>query len=789
MTHSLSSSTATHPNDCVQHRRSSNVNSLQSTPQTDPQRSEPLFSPLGLTRTVGPSHRTVSGGALPSSDGSSASSPSGARHWSVFYPEGIEVLPPVSLHYLHLGCWCTIAGGWDYFSHKNLRKGEVIGHRVEWLHTALPRDRFVFLVEPVEARQQKSLWGMIWKLIYGQPPAFAFARGKLLWRIQEGSAAQEWMRSRRANTQRAAANSQAPQETSTMGVEAIEVLHSDITAIDYAPGMTSSRLAIETKVASALWFNSPEEAYSYYGCLDKLPPSQVDNSAGDSRVAKGRAAMPTAVLHRREDSHPMYTYNGSGLSDGGTREGKDGGEAIGLHEVEGLMPISRNASTMEPRSPQPSPDSGPGVPCVLQDPEVLVLPPSTVFTPTYRSSDCSMLHALHRQPPASSAGALSSVETPLGTPELRSHVARVDADTAQAEHAAAELLHLTGECNEKPVHRQQHFNTMVTVYTQDPHFNAVLREVLLPEPGTFPFTTSVQEQKRLLSLYEAGMPSWTIFVTRYGLPYRRWFRLFAVMLVNIWPLIALCVGLYDLYKHMPYLTGFLSDTLAPVTAWIDHHFTLRISMLVTYLVTVSYSVLYAFHAFVKSIVALMNLLVAPILPLLQLVALLAYPVKAVYAAVVFMLGPVFSLVWALWLTVKLVLAGPFKAIYFVFRSIGFAAGPGVPSATAAVQQASYFMLWWKSWLDFWDKVARPIKNVAKAAYDGIVHVGVSTARREASIRRWYTAKLRSVSTVLDVYIDCVQCNWSLFWYLPSWRPLLMALVVIAFSVATLVVPS
>lgn len=683
----------------------------------------------------------------------------------------MEVLPPVAMHYLHLGCWCTVAGGLDYFSHRRLNRGEVMGHQVLWLHTARPRDRFVFLIDPVEAREAKSFWGLLWKSIYGKPPAFAIARGRLLWRIQD-SQAQHLHNKPKGKSPQAQAK-HASSKVDPPGIEAIEVLHSDITAMDYAPGLTSTRLALETKIAAAHWFPTSEEAYAYYGCLDKHPSFHQPSNESSQNHQHGR---PLGA-DMKQPSQLSFANNGSMHSDAG-------GEAIEAQLS------SETLGFNDPSSPHPSPSLTSAAAAPLAEsfdglpPSALVLPPSSAvfqLDETLRTTE--------------SLSALCAKATPDGSPDLPPSRSRrsmahtypnanlnrhhLDPETLLAETAAAGMFYRFNEV--QPVQTLKHFNTMVIVYAQDPHFNAVLREVLMPEPGTFPFAASVAEQRRLLSLYETGMPSWTIFFSRYGLPYRRWFRLVAVMLVNLWPLIALCVGLYDLYKHMPYLKEFLADTLTPLTGWMETHFTLRISMLVTYLVTVSYTVLQATHSFGKSVIALTNFVIAPLMPLLQLFSLLRYPLFFLWTTLSMVLGPVLVLMRMLWLLVSTVLVGPFTALYYLFRSIGFVAGPS--TATTAVQQASYFMLWWRSWLDFWDKVARPIKNVAKACYDGVVHLGVSIVRREASIRRWYTAKLRIISSAVELYIDCVHHNWLLFAALPSWKALWVSFVILALGIA------
>lgn len=791
--------------------------------RTPPPPAHIIFPPPAADRS--PTARTLSGSiqqlqqTSASSNSDSAADPNAATshsssappaHWSIFYTGGTELLPAVTMHYLHLGAWCTIAGGLDYFLHRQLKRGEVMGHRVHWLHTARPRDRFVFLIDPVEAQEPKSIWGLIWKTIYGKPPAFAIARGRLLWRISEESSVRVWQRGLANATQQQPPSSNhgtpstgpKPPPIAPPGVEAIEVLHSDITAMDYAPGITSNRLALETKVAAALWFPTAEQAYEYYGCLDKNPANRGKRSHD--------ASMRDTVRSFRQTNRsggggggggaPVVNSltNASGLSDQHHRY-RDGGEVIeSFVALSRESTLSQDAHFQQPPSPHPSPSLDAvrnptsiwgDIPQVDEDrdeassglPPALELPPSGAVVSDAPSSTSSSTRRRSSTTLLDVSALSAKQATPYGSPDLphRSQNDSFDIDDRRAESAAAELLHSTATV--QPTQTLKHYNTMVVVYTQDPSFNAVLRDVLMPEQGTFPYTASVQEQKRLLSMYEAGMPTWTIFFSRYGLPYRRWFRLVAVMLVNLWPLIALGVGLYDLYKHMPYLKEFLADTLTPLTGWMEHHFTLRISMLVTYLVTVSYSVLQALHSFGRSAIALTNFVFAPVLPVIQMFSLLKYPFLFVWTTITFVLGPVITLLSTLWLLFTTILAGPFRMMWYVFRTMGFVAGPSA-AATTAVQQASYMVLWWRSWLDFWDKVARPIKNVAKACYDGIVHLGVSIARREASIRRWYFAKLSVITMLVELYVDVMRNNWLIFMSLPSWRGLGVSLIIVFWSV-------
>ena len=284
---------------------------------------------------------------------------------------------------------------------------------------------------------------------------------------------------------------------------------------------------------------------------------------------------------------------------------------------------------------------------------------------------------------------------------------------------------------------RDHPNTMVIVYSQDPHFNAVLREVLLPEKGQIQFTESAREQRRLLALYEAGMPSWTVFFSRWGLPYRRFFRLVAVSIYNLWPAIALGVGVYDLYKHMPFLADFFAEHFHPAIEWINEHFTIHQSFLVTYIITVSFTALQGLHALLKSLRSFFAFILQPLTALGALFGLLQYPLMALWSFVTLVMWPFVQLFTTIFNIISGTLLAPFK-IVSSFVQMLMALAPGSSAAMTATANTTGFIA---NWLYFWDKVLRPVKNVLKACYDGIVHVGVAIARREASLRRWYSGLL------------------------------------------------
>jgi hypothetical protein len=451
----------------------------------------------------------------------------------------------------------------------------------------------------------------VFRAIYGVAPRFALLR--------------------RAHHTR---GTRCPPGSRIPGIECVEVLHADVTALDFCPSLTSDRLAIETCRATTRWFATRHEAEEYY----------------DTR----RDLRPTAALGRTPEHRPAQP--------------RDVPSALGLTQNAGRQPPTQR-------------DIGDGTYSPLMD------GPLTV--------------EFEAKPQPSFFDSLP----------------------------------------------RYHENTMIVVFSQDPNFTSVMRELLQPtysaherKPTSLlaPFTENEKSQRRLLALYEAGIPSWAVFFCRWGLPYRRWFRIAAVTMLNIWPFIALVVGLYDLYKHMPYVREWLE----PVADWMDAHFTLRVSVAVAYLFTLVIQALDSIFRFVKGFLAIVGFLVSPLYPLWEVFSLLRGPALstlAVFVVVAKSTGTVVVLLWNL-------LASTFMLPYYLgqlMMGVVYAKQAAEP-VRATVASASYTLLMWRSTLRFWQEVARPVKNLLKAIYDGIVHVGTQAVRREASLRLWYTAKYREM---------------------------------------------
>ncbi|KAL3156757.1 hypothetical protein ABBQ38_001032 [Trebouxia sp. C0009 RCD-2024] len=104
------------------------------------------------------------------------------------------------------------------------------------------------------------------------------------------------------------------------------------------------------------------------------------------------------------------------------------------------------------------------------------------------------------------------------------------------------------------------------------------------------YTATVQNNERLLKLYESGLPVWAIFLPTYGLYYRPWMRRLTWILFIAVSIFSMACGFYDLYKNVPHVDKVLRKVLGslflPSTAifhWLEDHAQIRLSILLTYL--------------------------------------------------------------------------------------------------------------------------------------------------------------------------------------------------------------
>lgn len=852
-------------------------------------------------------------------------------HPSVFYPHGLEGLPPILLHYITIGGWRTVAPGKDYYHHRRLRGGEVLGHTVRWMQNAKPRDRFVFFVWPVspeksegkeeEAEEEGCGWpdgscnsssmrscGAIRRSIYhlkssltaarrrssavlvqlrekvfGELPLFArFTCAAASQRMSLSSAASDdgatptrngpanisnsnssivhllssdsfvssVVSHGAAQTPMSVANdssayslgdgalntscslsqcsssfpavprvssqkrvSRRQLESPAMGVEVVEVAHADITAMDHAARFTSSRLSIEAKGVYTYFFPSLEEALGYYECEGELVKMAAQVDAGITSQIPCRKSLSTTT---QNDQCPRSPSGVGGSSSGyfdpslhspklaalpSMSPASTAAEALRsqcseempltrLLDFPHTSPLRRDSSfasgqqrerqnplrALLPGSLSDALRSAPGgfatsPPATAAAPSSSASFPPSPVTPQNLRTPLRQLIQNHKAQPSSleeeedaEKGGERRPTPPQKLLELdsssdwSSSVAQGTATyhstprSSQAE--AANVFVARSKAHPRLI--SSHCDTVVSIYTADPALSSILHEMLVPEPKTHVYTISVSEQKRLLSMVEIGMPPWTVFYAATGLPYRRLIRLLYSGSVNLWPLLSLAVGLYDLYKHLPQLRSFMKHTLDPLTRWIEQRVTLQFSVLLTYLFSVFVTIFSSLGSFLAQlyVVQLFSL------PLVQLVfALVKLPFVVAFDTVWTAGSILYTILSLLLAMLRVVVMAPFVLVLNV-ESLQQAMSSTVP---AAVEGTSITLRWWRAMQEFWFTVASPLKNAAKAWWDSMLHVGASAARREVTIRRWYASKLEGWFEALAVVQECAMVNGQLLW--------------------------
>ncbi|KAJ7964800.1 G1/S-specific cyclin-E protein [Quillaja saponaria] len=88
----------------------------------------------------------------------------------------------------------------------------------------------------------------------------------------------------------------------------------------------------------------------------------------------------------------------------------------------------------------------------------------------------------------------------------------------------------------------------------------------------FKFKEVIMADLRLLTLLEAGLPSWVIFLQSYpGFChlYRPWMCLLARALYVLISVVTVLIGFYDLYKNVPVLKATASRVCGPLFDWIE----------------------------------------------------------------------------------------------------------------------------------------------------------------------------------------------------------------------------
>lgn len=109
------------------------------------------------------------------------------------------------------------------------------------------------------------------------------------------------------------------------------------------------------------------------------------------------------------------------------------------------------------------------------------------------------------------------------------------------------------------VETTQYSDVLLSLRFNDHHLPLKLRDVIVSD-------------LRLLTLLEAGLPSWVIFLQSYPVLcnlYRPWMCPLARLLYVLISFVTVLIGFYDLYKNVPVLKATASRICGPLFDWIE----------------------------------------------------------------------------------------------------------------------------------------------------------------------------------------------------------------------------
>lgn len=116
----------------------------------------------------------------------------------------------------------------------------------------------------------------------------------------------------------------------------------------------------------------------------------------------------------------------------------------------------------------------------------------------------------------------------------------------------------TSDCEETPQPSLYH-DVLILFRCDDRDLPFKLREIIMSD-------------LRLLTLLEAGLPTWVIFLQSYPLfchLYRPWMCPLARACYVLISIVTVLIGFYDLYKNVPLLKATASKLFGPLFDWIE----------------------------------------------------------------------------------------------------------------------------------------------------------------------------------------------------------------------------
>lgn len=293
---------------------------------------------------------------------------------------------------------------------------------------------------------------------------------------------------------------------------------------------------------------------------------------------------------------------------------------------------------------------------------------------------------------------------------------------------------------------------LITAFFDDPHLPIALRPV-------------IENNERLLKLYESGLPSWTIFLPSYGFYYRPWLRNITWVLFYAFSVFSLAIGFWDLYKTLPGLQLLLNKVAASVwlppaafLQWIETHAQIRLSILLTYMFGKSEMLVYILR---MSSMTWRNIRIASEPMIAAFAPVAACVSRCVMAARYGVTTVIYAGISPLLMAIEAVYSAflyPFSMLFLAFKQLHAAisvfllgllgAGGSLLSgmttvATAAkagrtVAQASPSALSWFASLDAFETVRASLVRAARSfqsVWRFIMHVSSATVRHRLTLSR------------------------------------------------------
>lgn len=112
----------------------------------------------------------------------------------------------------------------------------------------------------------------------------------------------------------------------------------------------------------------------------------------------------------------------------------------------------------------------------------------------------------------------------------------------------------------------------VVAHFEDPGVQQALKQ-LLGKP----------ENKGMLLMYEASLPSWTVVLAQYSPLYHPWMRHLVKLISFVASCVTMSIGFYDLYMHLPIFRNFLNAHFHSWVRWLEEIIYIRMTILAGYI--------------------------------------------------------------------------------------------------------------------------------------------------------------------------------------------------------------